>query len=300
MLSPGATPTPEQWASTPYARRLKELGWIEGKNVTVEQASGEGREDLLPALAEELVRKRVDVILAISPEAAVAAARATKTIPIVLWGVTSPIELGLIKSFAKPASNVTGVAWNAGGEVQVAKPLEFLKEIAPHVARLASISSIAGNTVAGAQHDYSAWVAAVKKYGFDLRIHEVRRNEDLEAAFAEILDSRAQGIVVAAMPFTARNHQRIVEFANRNRLPSAFDAKFFVKAGGLVSYGPDIPETQRRAIDYVDRILRGTRPSDLPVEMPSKFELVVNLRTARALKLIVPQSLLLRADEVIE
>ena len=301
MLSPGATPTPEQWASTPSARRLKELGWIEGKNVIVEQARGEEREDLLPALAEELVRKRVDVILAHSPEAAVAAARATKTIPIVLWGVTSPIELGLIKSFAKPASNVTGVAWNAGGEGQVAKPLEFLKEIAPHVARLASIfSPSAAYTVAGAQHDYSAWVAAIKKYGFDLRIHEVRRNEDLEAAFAEILDSRAQGIVVAAMPFTGRNHQRIVEFANRNRLPSAFDAKFFVKAGGLVSYGPDVPETQRRAIDYVDRILRGTRPSDLPVEMPSKFELVVNLRTARALRLIVPQSLLLRADEVIE
>ena len=194
MLSPAATPTPEQWARTAYAMRLEELGWIEGKNVTVEQAHSGEREDLLPALAEELVRKRVDVILAISPEAAVAAARATKTLPIVFSLVTSPIELGLIKSFAKPASNVTGVAWNAGGEVQVAKPLEFLKEIAPHVARLASIfSPSAAYTVAGAQHDYSAWVAAIKKYGFDLRIHEVRRNEDLEATFAEILDSRAQG-----------------------------------------------------------------------------------------------------------
>lgn len=301
LLSPQPMPTPEQWANSAYAKRLRELGWVEGKNAVVEQARGEGREDRLPALAEELVRKRVDVILAHAPEAAVAAARTTKSVPIVFWGVSSPVELGLVPSLAKPAGNVTGVAWNAGGEVQVAKPLELLKQIAPSVKRLASIwNPSAGFTVAGAEYVYPEFESAVKGLGFDVRVYAAKRNEDLEAIFAAILASRAQAVVAPAMPFTGRNHRRIVDFANLNRLPSAFDARFFVEAGGLVSYGPEIPETQRRAIDYVDRILRGARPGDLPVELPSKFELAVNLKTAKALGLTVPQSVLFRADRVIE
>lgn len=301
MLSPQPMPTPEQWANTAYAKRLTELGWIDGKNVVVVQARGEGREDRLPALAEELVRKRVDVILAHAPEAAVSAARATKSVPIVFWGVSSAVELGLVPSLARPAGNVTGVAWNAGGEVQVAKSLELLKQIAPSVKRLASIwNPSAGFTVAGAEYVYPEFESALRGLGFDVRTYEARRDEDLEGIFAAILASRAQAITAPAMPLTGRNHRRIVDFANHNRLPSAFDARFFVEAGGLVSYGPDIPETQRRAIDYVDRILRGTRPADLPVEMPSRFEVAVNLKTARSLGLTVPQSVLLRADRVIE
>jgi putative ABC transport system substrate-binding protein len=294
-------PTPEQWANTTYAKRLTELGRIDGKNVIVVQARGEGREDRLPALAEELARKRVDVILAHGPEAAVAAARATKSVPIVFWGVGSAVELGLVPSFARPGGNVTGVAWNAAGEVQVAKPLELLRQIAPSAKRLASIwNPSAGFTVGGAEYVYPEFESAVKSLGFEVRVYEARRDEDLEAIFVSILASRAQAVVAPTMPLTGRNHRRIVDFANHNRLPSAFDARFFVEAGGLVSYGPDIPESQRRAIDYVDRILRGTRPADLPVELPSRFEVAVNLKTARALGLTVPQSVLLRADRLIE
>lgn len=282
-------------------RHLAALGWMEGKTLIVEQARAEGKADRLPALAEGLVHKRVDVILAHAPEAAVAAARATRTIPIVFWGVGSPVELGLVNTFAKPAGNVTGIAWNAAGEVQVAKSLEFLKEIAPSARRLASIFDPSVTyTVSGTDYTYPRFEASAKAIGFDLRIHEVRRDEDLDATFAAILEWRTQALVVPTMPFTGRNRQRIVEFANRNRLPSTFDARFFVEAGGLVSYGPDIPETQRRAIDYVDRILRGTRPAELPVELPRKFELAVNLKTARALGLTIPQTLLQRADQVIE
>jgi len=267
LLSPHPSQTAEQWASTPYAKRLRELGWIEGKNVVVEQARGEGRADRLPALAEELVRKHVDVILAHAPEAAVAAARATTAIPIVFWGVSSPVELGLVTSFARPAGNVTGVAWNAAGEVQVAKTLEFLKQIAPSARRLASIFDPSVTyTVSGAEYTYPGFEAAAKSLGYEIRMHEARRDQDLESAFAAILESRAQALVVPAMPFTARNRQRIAEFANRNWLPSAFDALLFVQAGGLVSYGPDIPETQRRAIDYVNLILRGARPADRVIE----------------------------------
>lgn len=301
VLSPQPMPTAEQWSNTPISRRLRELGWTEGKNLVIEQARGDGRADRLPAFAEELVRKRVDVILALAPEAAVAAARATGAIPIVFWGVSSPVELGLVTSLARPTNNVTGVAWNAGGEVQVAKSLEFLKQIAPSARRVASIfDASTTQTVTGSEYAYPGFEEAAKSLGFELRTHNAKHDGELEAVFAAILASGAQAIVAAAMPFTARNRQRIVDFANRNRLPSTFDAQMFVEAGGLISYGPDVPETQRRATDYVDRVLRGTRPTELPVEMPSKFELVVNLKTARALGVVVPQTVLQRADRVIE
>ena len=193
------------------------------------------------------------------------------------------------------------MAWNAAGEVQVAKSLQFLKQIAPSARRVASIfDSSVTHIVSGTEYAYPGFEAAAKSLGFELRIHTAKRDDELDAVFAEILASGAQAIVAPAMPFTGRNRQRIVDFANRNRLPSTFDAQMFVEAGGLISYEPDVAETLRRAIDYVDRILRGARPTDLPVELPSKFELVVNLKTARALGIIVPQTVLLRADRVIE
>lgn len=301
LLSSQPKHSPEQWAGTPYASRLRELGWIEGTNILVEQARTEGRDERLAELADDLVRKRVHLILAHGPEAAVAAARATKTIPIVFWGVSSPVELGLVASLARPGGNVTGMAWNAGGDVQVAKSLELLKEIAPSARRLASIwNPISTRTVGGGEYAYPGFEAAAKGLGFDIRVHSVHRDEDLDAAFGAILESRAQAIVAPATPFTGRHRKNITEFATRNRLPSAFDAGFFVDAGGLVSYGPNVRDTQRRTIDYVDRILRGMRPASLPVELPSKFELAVNLRTAKAIGLPIPQSVLARADRVID
>lgn len=301
MLSSHPKPTPELWAKNNYAKRLAELGWIEGSNLVVEHAWAGGDLGRLATLAGELAAKRVDVILAHAPEAAVAAARATKTVPVVFWGVSSPVELGLATSLARPAGNITGVAWNAGGEVQVAKALEFLKQIAPAHKRLASIfDPSVTHTVSGAEYAYPGYEDSAKSIGYDIKIHAVARVEDFDSVFAAIVASGAQALVVPAMPFTARNRQRIAEFAMRNKLPSAFDARFFVEAGGLVSYGPDIPDSQRRAIDYVDRILRGAQPAELPVEMPRKFELAVNLKTARALGLTVPQALIQRADRVID
>nr|WP_246312582.1 ABC transporter substrate-binding protein [Aquabacterium terrae] len=294
-------PSPERWAASPYKQRLAELGWNEGANVVIRQARAEGHEERLPALAAELVREQVDLILTQGPEAAVAAARATKTIPIVFWGVTLPAELGLVASLARPGGNVTGVAWNAGGEVQAAKTLELLRQMAPAARRVATIFHRASTTtVTGPAYTYPAFGKAAESLGLILDPHGVRDDSELDAVFAAITAAHADALAVITSPLTARNRQRIAEFASRQRLPSAFDHRAFVEAGGLVSYGPDGLAIVRRSIDYVDRILRGARPRDLPVELPTRFELVVNAKTARALGLTVPRGLLLQADEVID
>jgi putative ABC transport system substrate-binding protein len=301
MLSSHPRPSHEHWRNNNYASRLRELGWVEGGNLVVEHAWAGGSAERLTSLAAELVAKRVDVILAHAPEAAVAAARATKTVPIVFWGVGSPVELELVRSLSRPEANVTGVAWNAGGEVQVAKALEFLKQIAPEHKRLASIfDPTVSDTVSGGEYAYPQFEESARKLGYEIKVFAIQREEDFDATFAAVQKWRAEALVVAAMPFTARHRKRLADFANRNHLPSVFDARLFVEVGGLVSYGPDIPASQRRAIDYVDRVLRGARPAELPVELPTKFELAVNLRTAKTLGMTIPGSVLVRADRVIE
>ena len=187
------------------------------------------------------------------------------------------------------------------GELQAAKPLEALTQIVPSVKRLALIARPSSSpTVAGAVYAYPDFKASVRNQGFDAQAYQVIREEDFDGAFARILESRAQAIYVVTEPFVSRHGQRIVDFANQNRLPSAFDAGLFVDMGGLVSYGPYAIALIRRSIDYADRILRGARPGDLPVELPTKFELVLNLKTAKALDLTVPRSMLARADRLIE
>ena len=228
------------------------------------------------------------------------AARATKTIPIVFLAVALPIELGLITSLARPGGNVTGVTFNAGAEIQLAKPLEFLKQIAPSATRLAVIYSAAtSRTVGGAAFAYPDMTAAISGLGFRASVHTSERDEELDAMFASMLDARAQAILATAIPFTTRIQPRIAEFAIRHRLPTASDFSQFVESGMLVSQGPDLPEATRSAVDILDRVLRGARPAALPVELPRKFELAVNLKTAQAIGLTVPRSILLSADKVI-
>ena len=301
ILSPFPPPSPEQRGRDPLSAKLKELGWVEGQNLKIEPAYGEGREDRLPTLAEELVRRRVDVIWALGPPSAVAAARATKTIPIVFWGVAFPVELGLVSAFARPGGNVTGMADRTGPGV-VDKQLELFRQIAPAATCLAWITNPQSmRTVSGADHTPSMIpLSGATALGLELGRYEVHRGEDFDAVFAAVQAWRAQGIGLVGNPLTWRERKRIVEFANRNRLASTFGMKGFVEVGGLMSYGSDSRETVPQSAVYVDKILKGAKPGDLPVEQPTKFELVINLKTAKALGLTIPPLLLMRADRVIE
>lgn len=306
ILSPNVPPTPQQVAENakspiPITRKLGELGWVAGKNLMLEFAYGGDREDRLPGLAAELVRKQVDVIYASGADAAVAAARATKTIPIVFVGVALPVELGLIDSLARPGRNVTGVAFYVGREL-VWKQLELLKEIAPKVVRVAWVSPPDSlRTVAGTQIDtFPADQSAARRLGLQIRQYHVRSREDFDAVFAAIRASRAQAIATTAQSLLFRERERIVAFANRHHLASAFLHQAFAESGGLVSYGADQAQAISQSAVYIDRILRGAKPGEIPVELPSRYELVVNKRTARALGLTIPQPVLLRADRVIE
>jgi len=302
VLTPHPPETPEQAARSPIFARLKQLGWIRGETIEIERPDGEGKEARLPAMAEELVRKRVDVIWAIGPEAAIAAARATQTIPIVFWGVAFPVEQGLVDSLARPGRNVTGITFVTGAELS-AKVLEYLGQIAPTVKRMAYIATpsaythVKGERFLGARPTIEV---AAQKLGMEQRVYEIAKVEDFDAVFAAILKSRMQALFVPGTTLTFRERKRFVDFANRNLLPSAFNQREFVEAGGLFSYGIDSMETVLQTLAYVDRILRGARPADLPVEMPSKYELVINLKTASVLGLKIPQLVLLRANRVIE
>ena len=290
------------WLGALYAK-LKALGWVEGQNLVIEHAFAAYKPELLPALAESLVRKRADAIFAISGEAAVAATRATRSIPIVFVAVPWPVETGLIESFARPGRNVTGVSSYSGIEVST-KRLEFLREIVPAATRLSWIlDADMAATVDGGQFDARPLLdSAARKLRYEIRYHMVAKIEDLEPAFADILKWRAQAIAVAGSATTFASRERIAEFALRNRLPSSCASVLLVEAGGLFSYNAagTLSVAVARGVEYADRILRGASPSDLPASRPDRYELVINLRTAKALGLEIPQSVRLRADRVIE
>ena len=283
--------------------KLKTLGWVEGQNLVIESANADAKVERLAAMAEELVRKRVDVILAYPEPAAIAAARATGTIPIVFVNASWPVEQGLIESYGRPGRNVTGVSTYTGIEVS-AKRLEFLKAVAPSATRLSWINSSATEqTVDGAGFDIRpALSQAAKSLGYEVRYHFVQKSEDLDPVFADILASRAQALSVAGNQATFVARERIAAFALSNRLPTAAAGIWLVEAGGLLAYsaaGGGFAAIQP-SLEYVDRIFRGARPADLPVDRPSTYDLVINLKTAKALGLLVPQSLLIRAGRVIE
>lgn len=301
ILSGFRNPTPEQTAKSPITAFLKSRGWIDGKTIVVEYASGEGSEERLPEIAAELVRKRVDVIWVLGPEAAVAAARATKTIPIVFHNVGLPIELGLIESYARPGRNVTGIGYVADPEI-FAKLVEFLLQVVPGAKRFAYISnagtylSVSGEDISGVRAPVEA---AAKHFNLQARHFPVKRPEDFDALFPAILDWNAHALLDLGTPLTFRERPRILAFCTRNRVPCVSTSLTFADVGALFSYGSRSHE-MTRSFDYVDRILKGANPADLPVQLPSEIELVVNLKTAKALGLTVPLPLRVRADRIIE
>jgi putative ABC transport system substrate-binding protein len=302
MLSFGRQPTPEAMAKSPFAAKLKSLGWAIGENLRIEYAYAHGQLERLPELAEGLVRKNVDVIWVVSPPAAVAAARATRTIPIVFVRVVWPIELGLGESFSRPGGNVTGVASIADPEI-LAKPVEYMLEVVRFKRGFALApgtviyKTVSGGTFSPAMH--SAMDQAMERLGIERRVRFVESPRDIEAAFEDAAGFRAEALYVSSSPLLVAEMKRIVDFALRLRLPSGFIESQFVQAGGLLSYGSEVWGTIFQSLDYVDAILRGAKPAGLPIQLPKKLELAVNLKTAKELGVTVPQSLLLRADSVI-
>ena len=278
-----------------FRQGLRELGWVEGQNLLIEYRFAQGRLDRLPDLAAELVRLKVDLIVAQATPGAAAAKRATKTIPIVMVPVGDPVALGLIASLARPGGNMTGVS--LGGLAIVGKQLEVLHEIAPTRRRVTFLLNPANPTLPLATRDGNA---AAQSLGLQLQHREARGPDELESAFAMMAKERTEALVVMADTMFVLHRQRLADLALRARLPAAYGWREHVEAGGLVSYGPSLRDLFRRGAMFVDRILKGAKPGDLPVEEPTKYELLINLKAAKALGLTVPSSLLLRADQVIE
>jgi len=293
------------WLGEHFEPRLRELGWVEGKTLRIERLYANDRLDSLPELAGRLVAKKVDVIWTGSPPGAVAAARATKTIPIVFWRVGFPVEYGLVDSLARPGRNVTGLAWFADESIYV-KRYQLLRELAPHAARVGTISPAAVTMydTAGRRVDRSRLMdkigAASHRMGLQRRLFPVKGLADFDPAFAAIEQWRADSISVVDVPLTILARKRIIDFARRNRLVDVYETREWAEAGGLMSYGIVFVPTLLRTAEMVDRILRGERPADIPVELPSEYELAVNLAVAKKQGIEVPQSILLRADRIIE
>jgi putative ABC transport system substrate-binding protein len=276
-----------------FADGLRERGHLEGKNVTFEYRWAEGRPERLAELAADLVRQHVDVIVASSQAAALAAKRVTATIPIVMVNTTDPVETALVASLARPGGNVTGLSQQLTPEIR-AKQLQLLKEILTRASRVAVLRSPA-TTV-----DLQAYEAAGRLLALQVRVVDVRGRDDLERLFAAIARDRIDALVVPADPVLFTERQRVAELAREHRLPTMYSTREFAEAGGLMSYAAGLSEQFRRAAIYVDKILRGASPATLPVEAPSQYELVINLKTAKTLGIDVPATLLARADEVIE
>jgi len=292
------SPSSESAQSEAIRLALRELGYIEGQNITIEYRYAEGKVDRLPELATELVRLKIDIILAAGGERLIrAATNATKTIPIVMTGQGSdPVKADVIESLARPGGNVTGLT-NLERELG-GKRLELLKEAVPKIARVAILYDPASPPSVIEVKEVLPVTA--RALGLTLQPWEVRAAEDFDNVFAAISKWRPDGLYVSSGPLTRENQKRIASFALKSRLPSMYNNREFVDAGGLTYYGADLADSYRRVAYYVDRILKGAKPADLPVEQPTKFELVINLKTAQQINLTIPQSLLYRADKVIK
>ena len=272
---------------------LRGLGYVEGRNVVIEHRLG-GSRARLDELAAELVRLNVEVI--VTPGAATAAAnRTTDTVPVVFSYSGDPLEAGFVKSLGRPGGNMTGITWLAFE--LVGKRLELLKEAAPGVSRVAVLANPAHP---GEQRELSETRQAARAVGVALQYHQVRATADFHAAFDAIVKDNANALLAFPEGVTMTHRQQMAEFAVKHHLPSVFGWREYVEAGGLMAYGPNRLETAKRLAVFVDKILKGSKPAELPVEQPSKFEFVINLKTAKALGLTIPPSLLARADQVIE
>jgi putative tryptophan/tyrosine transport system substrate-binding protein len=278
-----------------FRQGLRELGYVEGRNMRIEYRSADGRSERFPDLAAELVRLKVDVILTRGTPAVMAAKNATGTIPVVMAASGDPVLSGIVSSLARPGGNVTGLS---AVVVEVSgKRLELIREVAPGVSRVAALFNMSN------PNDALQWKeieTAAPSLRVQLQLLDVRKPSDFAGAFDAAVKGRAGALVVGLDALTWANHRPIVDLAAKHRLPAIYGGREFVNAGGLIAYGVSYPHLYHRAANFVDKILKGAKPADLPVEQPSKFELVINLKTAKALGLTIPPSLLQRADEVIQ
>src|SRR5262245_14745578 len=289
-----STPASQSQRTAAFVQRLRELGWIESHTITIDYRWAEGRADRFAEIATEFARLKVNVIVTSSTPAILAAKQATSVIPVIFAIAADPVGTGLVASLARPGGNVTGLSIQSTDIA--AKRLELLREVIPHLRRLAVIADASNPASAlevGEIH------AAARALGLEVMVLGIRQAEDIAPAF-EALDKRADAAYLATAPLVLTNRIRINTLALGARLPTMYSGREYVESAGLMSYGPNRPDLFRRAAEYVDKILRGAKPSDLPVEQPTKFDLVINLTTAKALGLTVPPSLLARADEVIE
>jgi len=288
------TPPPINAANLEGLRQgLRALGYIEGKNLVIEYRSADGRDARYPELAAELVELKVDVILTRGTPAALAAKNATGTLPVVITGVGDPVGQGIIVSLAHPGGNITGLS--ATVTEIYPKRVELLRELVPKATRIAALFNMSNPAI---PHQWRQVEAAARSLGMQAQLLDVRKQEDLRPAFDAAVRQRAAALVVGLETLTLANAPLIVDLAAKHRLPAMYASGEFV--GGLASYGVHYPDHYRRAATFVDKILKGAKPADLPVEQPTKFELVVNLRTARALGLTIPRTVLLQVDQVIE
>ena len=288
------TPSAEAQRVAGFVQRLRELGWTEGQNIAIEYRWAEGRNERYREIVAEFVRLRVNVIVTQGTAAIIAAKEATSVIPIVFASANDPVGTGLVASLARPGGNVTGLA-NQSIDI-AAKRLELFREVVPNFGSLAIMANI-GNP--GVVLEMREVHSAASTLGLKVVTLEIQRAEDIAHAF-ETLKGRAEALYVCVEPLVNSNRVLISTLALGAQLPTMYGLREYVQAGGLMSYGPNIPDQYRRAADYVDKILHGTKPGDLPVEQPTKFELAINLKTAKGLGLTVPPTLLARADEVIE
>lgn len=281
------------WAA--FRQGMRDLGYVDGRNVSIESRWSEGKTDRFPALAIELVGLRPDVIVASGTQAVRAAMQATTTIPIVMAVSAYPDKIGLVESLARPGGNVTGLT-NIAPKLH-AKRLELLKEIAPNLSRVALLWNPASPVE---PIGFRQLLAAAPAVGVEILSVEVRSPDDFKMAFAAVASRGAHALLAHGNPVNFEGRKRIADFTLRNRIPSIYGSGLFVEAGGLMSYAPSFNDLFRRAATYVDKILKGAKPADLPVEQPTKFELVINLKTAKALGLKIPPSIMVQADRVIE
>jgi putative tryptophan/tyrosine transport system substrate-binding protein len=279
-----------------FLRRLAELGFVEGKNIAFEYRSADNKLDRLPALVDELVRLNVDVLLTSATPATIAAKNATKTIPIVFIQLAvDPVTAGFVDSLARPGGNITGLT-NIAAEL-AGKRLEILKETVPKLSRVALMWEPKN---AGSAQTWKESQLPAKELGLQLHSMEVSSADQFDGAFKEAIKARSAALAVTPMVLAANHRKEIVELAAKSRLPAVYYRDSFVESGGLMSYGADLADHFRRAADFIEKILKGSKPADLPVEQPKKYEFIVNLKAAKQIGLTIPQSVLYRADKVIK
>ena len=279
-----------------FRQGLRDLQYVEGQNIVIEDRWADGRAERFPELLAELIGSKVDVIVVASTPGASAAKRSETITPVVFWGVSDPVGLGLVASLGRPGGNMTGLSL-AAEEGFAGKWLEMVKQAVPAASQVAVLWNPQAPGLERRAAEMATGAARLGLTLHDLPIHSV---DDLGGAFATMAKAHVDGLIVVTDPLTLRHRVQIVQSAAKARVPTVYGFGEFVRAGGLMAYGPSVPDLARRAATYVDRILKGIKPADLPVEQPTKFELIINLKTAKALGLTIPQSLLLRADEVIQ